>query len=817
MSMWNYEWFTTPGAAVFDRDVQQVAAVSRAPGNLDLFVIGFDNHIWTTYWNDQVGWSGDWFPVPGAAVFDRTVQQVAAVSRAPGNLDLFVIGFDNHIWTTYWNDQVGWSADWFPVPGAAVFDRTVQQVAAVSRAPGNLDLFVIGFDNHVWTTYWNDAGGWSADFFPLPGQAVFDRSVQQLAAVSRAPGNLDVFVIGFDNHVWTTYWNDAGGWSADFFPLPGQAVFDRSVQQLAAVSRAPGNLDLFVIGFDNHVWTTYWNDAGGWSADFFPLPGQAVFDHTQQQLAAVSRAPGNLDVFVIGFDNHVWTTYWNDAGGWSADFFPLPGQAVFDRDQQQLAVVSRAPDNLDVFVIGFDNHIWTTYWGASTTSMTKLIDNGPFGAKITMVVVGDGFGVNDQHAYNDAVDALLTNGLFTQDFFAANKSAFNLVRLNVSSVDSGVSTKTYDAAGNVTAHTDHNTAFGAIFNGDWAHCWVEDGPDTAKLLNQVLSAWVPDHKLLFLLLNNPGFGGCGGGGRLTLPLGVTWATVAHECGHALGGLADEYHQKNDAYSGGEPGAANVTIDTNRNSLKWAWALNAMTPVPTGGDDYNPPKPAGWDDNQGVGLFEGGMADYSTGIYRPVVNCRMRGNNPPYCPVCNAAMTGQVAPFAAPAPGPTPSGQEGTSVEMADSYLRMTVRMRGDQLEIVDAREVQGPLVQAQALPPGLVHEVVVDGRRVAMDSSPDVAVSRSFSEPTVDGPAEHHIYEPGTVEFQVRVPVAALQGASPDSVSVNVVSLQAPVEGEVPLQTRLHEAAALDAEQQASVNLGQTHLPNALRRMLSTP
>ncbi|CAN7626301.1 hypothetical protein LJR225_004806 [Phenylobacterium sp. LjRoot225] len=361
--IWNPDWFPLPGQAVFDRERQQIAAVSRAPGNLDLFVIGNDNHVWTTYWNDQVGWSADWFPLPGQAVFDRERQQVAAVSRAPGALDLFVIGNDNHVWTTYWNDQVGWSADWFPLPGRAVFDRERQQVAAVSRAPGALDLFVIGNDSHVWTTYWNDQVGWNPDWFPLPGQAVFDRERQQIAAVSRAPGALDLFVIGNDNHVWTTYWNDQVGWSADWFPLPGQAVFDRERQQVAAVSRAPGNLDLFVIGNDNHVWTTYWNDQVGWSADWFPLPGQAVFDRECQQVAAVSRASGNLDPFVIGNDSHVWTTYWNDQVGWSADWFPLPGQAVFDRERQQVAAVSRAPGALDLFVIGNDNHVWTTFWG----------------------------------------------------------------------------------------------------------------------------------------------------------------------------------------------------------------------------------------------------------------------------------------------------------------------------------------------------------------------------------------------------------------------------------------------------------------------
>ncbi|MEU7524063.1 hypothetical protein ACIHBD_36750, partial [Kitasatospora aureofaciens] len=63
--------------------------------------------------------------------------------------------------------------------------------------------------------------------------------------------------------------------------------------------------------------STFWNDQNGWNGDFFPLPGSAVFDHTTQQLAAVSRAPGNLDLFVIGFDNRVWSTFWNDHGGWN--------------------------------------------------------------------------------------------------------------------------------------------------------------------------------------------------------------------------------------------------------------------------------------------------------------------------------------------------------------------------------------------------------------------------------------------------------------------------------------------------------------------
>jgi hypothetical protein len=200
------------------------------------------------------------------------------------------------------------SNDWFPLLGQAVFDRATQHIAAVSRGPGNLDLFVIGFDNHVWSTFWTEAGGWNRDWFPLPGQAVFDRATQHIAAVSRGPGNLDLFVIGFDNHVWSTFWTETGGWNRDWFPLPGQAVFDRATQHIAAVSRL-GNLDLFVLGFDNHAWSTFWTGASGWNADFFSLPGQAVFDRDKQHIAAVSRGMGNVDLFVLGFDNRAWTTF----------------------------------------------------------------------------------------------------------------------------------------------------------------------------------------------------------------------------------------------------------------------------------------------------------------------------------------------------------------------------------------------------------------------------------------------------------------------------------------------------------------------------
>jgi hypothetical protein len=536
----------------------------------------------------------------------------------------------------------------------------------------------------------------------------------------------------------------------------------------------------------------------------FPLTtdGAAV---PSSRVAAVSRIPGGMELWWIAPDGSVQGAFWYEGGGWGRyELAPAGSASLFGG----IAAVSRIAGSMELWFVGQDGSVQDRYW---YDGPTRLIDSGPDGTKVTMVVVGDGFTSQDQQAYDEAVDKLLTNGLFAHDFYLANKSAFNLLRINVVSVDSGVSTKTYDAAGNVVAQTMRNTALGAIFNGDWAHCWVEDGPDTAKRLDDLLSENAPEYRLVILLLNNPGFGGCGGGGRATLPLGVTWSTIAHEFGHALGGLADEYHETSKAYTGGEPGEPNSTISTTLASLKWAWAIAAGTPIPTGGNDYTPPKPAGWDDNQGVGLFEGGHGDFATGIYRPVINCRMNSNDPPFCPVCNTAMSEQTSPFLSP----TPAAPEEPMPQAPESYLRMTVRVEGDSLTVVDAREIDGPLVQPDTVSHGVAHEVLVNGQRVAIGIAPDAGISRSFSEIGA-GPREHHLYRPESYEFPIRIPAAALRGVNPASVTINVVRVdEYPRAALNPVP--LMDDPAVRTSLIATANLGQVLIPAAVQRILVQP
>jgi hypothetical protein len=293
-------------------------------------------------------------------------------------------------------------------------------------------------------------------------------------------------------------------------------------------------------------------------------------------------------------------------------------------------------------------------------SVTQILRSGPPGTKKNIAVLGDGFAAGDQTTYNNKVKELLLDGVFGHDYFYEDAQAFNIFRVNLISNDSGVSQRVYDEHGTpadgsddtIVSTTIKDTALGYIFSGSWAHCWLESGANTATLVQNALDTWVPDYDLVLIILNEPGFGGCGGGGFQIVTLGSSWPVMAHEFGHGTGGLADEYCQPG-TYTGGEPGTVDITANTNRNTLKWRQFVNPSTPIPTGINPtpgtgictgYNQgTAPPGWSSDQDVGLFEG--ASYKdTGLYRPVINCRMRGNSPPYCPVCYTQLKTLMHPF-----------------------------------------------------------------------------------------------------------------------------------------------------------------------------
>src|SRR5690349_957375 len=141
LSHW-HEWFMLDGAA-FNQGAQ-ITAISRSPELINLFVLGMDGQVRSTWFDGH--WH-EWFVLDGAA-FNQGAQ-ISAFSRRATEINLFVLGTDGQVRSTWFDGH--WH-EWFMLDGAA-FNQGAQ-ITAVSRSPELIDVFVLGMDGQVRSTWW---------------------------------------------------------------------------------------------------------------------------------------------------------------------------------------------------------------------------------------------------------------------------------------------------------------------------------------------------------------------------------------------------------------------------------------------------------------------------------------------------------------------------------------------------------------------------------------------------------------------------------------------------------------------------------------
>jgi IgA Peptidase M64 len=314
---------------------------------------------------------------------------------------------------------------------------------------------------------------------------------------------------------------------------------------------------------------------------------------------------------------------------------------------------------------------------ANAQSVTKIVDHGPDGEKLTFVVLGDGYNSTEQGKFSDDVNRLVVNGVFGHDFYKDNFAAFNVHRIDLVSRDSGVS----------TLAEQKDTALKVIYNGEWSRCWLEESPETDQ---RIVDATVGVKKADFILVvaNEGGYGGCQRGGRLYITAGDDWDVVAHEYGHGIAGLYDEYSVSG-TYTTPPINIKNCSTIANRTGVSWGKLIATATPVPS--DDSTTLDP-----NQSVGIFTG--CNYAlAGIYRPVRNCRMKSNTPNFCPVCLGLMNRAVKPYLPPqvgtrakVAGKASAGQVAISSE---TYVNLVIRLSQiGEPQILRANQLTGRVI-----------------------------------------------------------------------------------------------------------------------------
>lgn len=281
----------------------------------------------------------------------------------------------------------------------------------------------------------------------------------------------------------------------------------------------------------------------------------------------------------------------------------------------------------------------------SVIGAAKILDHGSDSLRWNMVLVAEGYRAAEMAQFH--TDSLnFVNTLITTAPFDALQAAINVHRLDVTSTDSGADDPVACGGSGATPATYFDASF---CNSGIRRLLLVNNANVISTVN----ANVPGWSMILVLVNSGIYGGAGGT-IATMSMHPSAVEIGlHEMGHTAFGLADEYEYWAGCASGetghnnhpaSEPSQPNVTIDSNRATIKWGDLILASTPMPTTTnancaqcDPQGNPFAA-----ETVGAYEGAHY-YHCGAFRPQFNCRMRALGHPFCAVCRRRINQVLSP------------------------------------------------------------------------------------------------------------------------------------------------------------------------------
>jgi len=506
-------------------------------------------------------------------------------------------------------------------PGAAMLDSKL----FVSRLDGTFpDLYERLWDGDEWI--WVDHGRpTGVRVTGVPGAAML---------------NSKLFVIVEDGRLFERHWRpDLDRWAWEDHGRP------ENRRIVARPGAAMLDSKLFVTVEDGRLFERHWRpDLDRWAWE----------DHGRPPGTQVSTAPGaammNAKLFVGTTDGRLFERFWDGTAWVWVDHGRPPGTQV-----------STAPGaammNAKLFVGTTDGRLFERFWdgaawvwvshGTALHDQSQHIVGTPgTDPKLTITVMGDGFAEKDLGEYRRIVADRVAVAL-RLDQLANHQAALRVVRVDLVSVETGVTERRYDDAGTVDPSDDtiasedfRFSRLGFISTGNWSHCWIELSSFTLERLQKLLRRFAPDAKNVIVMVNSGEQGGCNRGTMAAFTKGESAQVIAHELGHNLFALDDEYARDTQTFTGTSGRANTSEQPADWAMLKWRDLVVDGTPLPT---DPNA-LPPGWNRRTSVGAFEGAGGRFSRGLFRPVLECRMNQNNPPWCPVCARKLTSDLARF-----------------------------------------------------------------------------------------------------------------------------------------------------------------------------
>jgi hypothetical protein len=595
---------SVPGAAMLDGKL----FVARLDGPFrDLYERWWDEDEWVWVNHGRPGG----VPVtgtPGAAML---------------NEKLFVVVEDGSLWERHWRSDLGswvWNDHGRPANRRIVFGP--------GAAMMNEKFFVVADDGHLWERHWRtDLGAWVWN----------DHGAPPGTAANTAPGaammDSKLFVGAANGHLYERFWTGNQWVWVDHGAPPGTAV-------ASAPGAAMMNSKLFVRAANGHLFERFWTGTQWVWVDHGSPPGTGVATGPGAAMLNRRLFAGADDgrLFERGWDGAQWV--WTDHGRPpGTDVATAPGAAMMS---SKLFAGTRNGHLFERFWNG-SGWVWVDHGTAFHDQAQHVVGAPGSDPKLTIAIMGDGYAEADMSTYHGAVHDQVV-GALRLDQLAAHQGALRIIRVDLVSIESGVRERRYNEDGTIKSDVFKFSRLGVIPNDNWDKCWFDMSDFTANRIEKVRRRFAPDADHVVILVKSDTWGGCStvgpGTGFFTVGSGRT--TVAHEMGHNLFRLDDEYLV--DAATSDFTGVSARANTSERladwTTLKWSALVTAGAPLPTDAAAL----PAGWNRRTSVGAFEGAGGSFKTGLFRPALECRMNQNDPPWCPVCGRKIADDLRVF-----------------------------------------------------------------------------------------------------------------------------------------------------------------------------
>ena len=222
-------------------------------------------------------------------------------------------------------------------------------------------------------------------------------------------------------------------------------------------------------------------------------------------------------------------------------------------------------------VIGLALAGWLGPAAAQGFEVETLRDAGPPELRFNLVVLGDGYRSEDQAKLKTDAQGIV-GYLFGVTPLKQYAAFINVKLIHVVSNQNGADNGDFGAQ--------RDTALDSYFNcGGIDRLLCVDGGKAQTIAAED----VPEFNFAVVIVNDTKYGGSGGAICASSANSESFEVMAHEIGHSLAHLADEYdYEGNQAPCSQQQDCseANVTLRTSLDQIKWKDWILAATPLPT---------------------------------------------------------------------------------------------------------------------------------------------------------------------------------------------------------------------------------------------